>query len=70
MFQNIHVLIETTLTVEKKHLVLVLSLLSSISLQTRINLKTSLTKIPKCLKTQIVLKNKNRLGKKLAHFKQ
>ena len=69
MFQNIHVLIETTLTVEKKHFVLVLSLLSSISLQTRINLKKSLTKIPKCLKTQIVLKNKTRLGKKLVHFK-
>ena len=39
---NIHVVKETTLTVEKKSLVIVLLYLGSISLQTRTKLKESL----------------------------
>ena len=59
---NIHVVKETTLTVEKKPLVLVLPYLGSISLQTRTKLKKSLKSILNCCKLQIVFKNKTRLG--------
>ena len=61
---NIHVVKETTLTVEKKPLVLVLPYLGSISLQTRTKLKKSLKSILNCCKLQ----NKTRLGKNF-HFK-
>ena len=60
---NIYVEKETTLTVEKKPLVLVLPYLGSISLQTRNKLKKSLKNILNCCKLQIVFKNKTRLGK-------
>ena len=63
---NIHVVKETTLTVEKKPLVLAVPYLGSISLQT--NLKKSLKNILNCCKLQIVLKNKTRLGNNF-HFK-
>ena len=59
---NIHVVKETTLTVEKKPLVLVLPYLGSISLQTRAKLKKSLKNILNCCKLQIVFKNKTKLG--------
>ena len=59
---NIHVAKETTLTVEKKPLVLVLLYLGSISLQTRTKSKKSLKNILNCCKLQIVFKNKTRLG--------
>ena len=65
---NIHVVKETTLTVKKKPLVLVLSYLGSIFLQTRTKLKKSLKSIFNCCKLQIVFKNKTRLGNNL-HFK-
>ena len=65
---NIHVVKETTLTVEKKPLVLVLPYLGSISLQTRAKLKKSLKNILNCCKLQIVFKNKTRLGNNF-HFK-
>ena len=53
---NIHIVKETTLTVEKKPLVLVLPYLGSISLQTRTKLKKSLKNILNCCKLQIVFK--------------
>ena len=59
---DVHVVKKTTLTVEKKHLVLVLPYLGSISLQTRTKLKKSLKNILNCCKLQIVFKNKTRLG--------
>ena len=62
---NIHVVKETTLTVKKKPLVLILGL---ISLQTRTKLKKLLKKILNCCKLEIVFKNKTKLGNKL-HFK-
>ena len=62
---NIHVVKETTLTVEKKPLALVLSYLGSISLQTRTKLKKSF--FLNCCKLQIVFKNKTRLGNNF-HF--
>ena len=65
---NIHVVKETTLTVEKKPLVLVLSYLGSVSLQTRTKMKKSLKNILNCCKLQIVFKNKTRLGNNF-HFK-
>ena len=65
---NIDVVREATLTVEKKPLVLVLSYLGSISLQTRTKLKKSLKNILNCCKLQIVLKNKTRLDNNF-HFK-
>ena len=65
---KIHVVKETTLTVEKKPLVLVLPYLGSISLQTRTKLKKSLKNILNCCKLQIVFKNKTRLGNNF-HFK-
>ena len=65
---NIDVVKETTLTVEKKALVLVLPYLGSTSLQTRTKLKKSLKHILNCYKLQIVVKNKTRLGNHF-HFK-
>ena len=56
---NIHVVKETTLTVEKKPLVVVLPYLGSISLQTRTKLKKSLKNVLNCCK---LFKNKTRLG--------
>ena len=63
-----HVVKETTLTVEKKSLVLVLPYLGSISLQTTTKLKKSSKNILNCCKLQIVFKNKTRLGNNF-HFK-
>ena len=63
-----HVVKETTLTVEKKSLVLVLPYLASISLQTTTKLKKSSKNILNCCKLQIVFKNKTRLGNNF-HFK-
>ena len=65
---NIHVVKETTLTVEKKSLVLVLPCLGSISLQTRTKLKKSWKNILNCCKLRIAFKNKTRLGNNF-HFK-
>ena len=65
---NIHVVKETTVTVEKKPLLLVLPYLVSISLQTRTKLKKSLKKILNYCKLQIVFKNKTTLGNNF-HFK-
>ena len=65
---NIHLVKETTLTVEKKPLVLVLPYLGSISLQTRTKLKKSLKNILNCCKLQIVFQIKTRLGNNF-HFK-
>ena len=59
---NMHVVKETTLIVEKKPLVLVLPYIGSISLQIRTKLKTSLKNILNCCKLQIVFKNMTRLG--------
>ena len=59
---------ETTLTVERKPLVLVLPYLGSISLKTRTKLKKSLKNILNCCKLQIVFENKTRLGNNF-HFK-
>ena len=57
-----HVGKETTVTVKKKLLVLVLPYLNSILLRTRNKLKKSLKNILNCCKLQIVFKNKTRLG--------
>ena len=65
---NIHVVKETTLTVEKNPLVLVLPYLGSISLQTRTKLRKPSKNIPNCCKLPIVFKNKAILGKNF-HFK-
>ena len=54
---NIHVVKETTQTVEKKPFVLVLPYLASISLQTGNKLKKSLKNVLNCCKLQIVFKN-------------
>ena len=59
---------ETTLTFEKKRLLLVLPYLGSISLQTMNKLKKSSKNILNCCKLQIVFKNKTRLGSNV-HFK-
>ena len=59
---NIHVVKQTTVTVEKKPLALVLPYLGSISLQTRTKLNKSLKDILNCWKLQIVFKNKTKLG--------
>ena len=48
-----HVEKETTVTVEKKPLVLVLPYLGSISLKTRTKLKKSLKNILKCLRIRL-----------------
>ena len=60
--ENIHLVKQTTLTVEKKPLVLVFPYLASVSLQTRTKLKKSLKNILNCCNLQIVFKNKTRLG--------
>ena len=65
---NIHVVKETTLAVEKKPLVLVPPYLGSISLQTRTKLKKSSKHILNRCKLLVVFKNKTRLGNKF-HFK-
>ena len=65
---NIHVVKETTLTVEKKPLVLVLPYLGSISLQAMTKLKKLSKNVFNCCKFQIVFKNKTRLGNNF-HFK-
>ena len=65
---NVHVVKETTLTVEKNPLVLVLAYLGSTTLQTMTNLKKSLKNIFNCWKLQIVFKDKTRLGNKF-HLK-
>ena len=62
---NICVVKETTQTIEKKSLALVLPYLGSISLQTRTKLKKSLKNILNCCKLQIVFKNKTKLGNTL-----
>ena len=64
---NIHVVKETTLTVEKNPLVLVLRR-GSISLQTRTKLKKSLKNILNRCKLQTVFKGKTRLGNNI-YFK-
>ena len=53
---NIHVVKESTLTVGKKPLVLVLPYFNSISLQTRTKLNNSLKSVLNCCKVQIVNK--------------
>ena len=58
---KIHVVKETTPTVEKMPLVPVLPYLGSISLKTRTKLKKSFKNILNCSKLQILLKNKIRL---------
>ena len=65
---NIHVLKETILAVEKNFLVPVLPYLGSISLKTRSKLKKSLKNILNCCKLQLVFMNKTRLGNNF-HFK-
>ena len=62
------VFLQTTLTVEKKPLVLVVPYLVSISLQTRTQLKKSLENVLNCCKLQIVFTNNTRLGNNF-HFK-
>ena len=54
---NIHVVKETTLTVQKKALVLVIPYLGSISLQTRTKLKKLLQNNLNCCKLQITSQN-------------
>ena len=68
IYGNIHVAKETTLTVEKKALVLVLPFLRSIPLQTSTKLKKSLKNVLICCKLLIVFTNKIRLGNNF-HFK-
>ena len=65
---NIHVVKETTLTVEKKPLVLALPYLVSISIETKTKLKQSLKSILNCRKLQILFNNKTRLDNNF-HFK-
>ena len=64
---NIHIVKESTLTVEKKPLIPVLQYLGSIFLQTRTTLK-SLNNILNCCNMHIVFTNKTRLGNNF-HFK-
>ena len=59
---NIHVVKEITLTVEKKSLVLAPPYLGSMSLQTMTKLKKPLRNILNCCKLQIAFKNKTRSG--------
>ena len=65
---NIYVIKGTTLTVEKKPLVLILPYLGLISLQTSTKLKKSIKNFLNSCKMQIVFKNKTRLGNNF-HFK-
>ena len=60
IMDNMHVVKETTVTVEKKPLFLFLPYLESISLQTRTKLKKSFKNIFNCCKLQRVFKNKTR----------
>ena len=55
---NINIVRESTLTIEKKLLALVLPYLGSISLQTRTMLKKSLKHILSFCKIQVVFKNR------------
>ena len=57
-----HLVKETTLTGEKKPLVLFLPYIGSISFQARTKLKKSLKNILNCCELQLVFKNKTRLG--------
>ena len=59
---------ETTLTVEKKPILLAFPHIGSTSLQSRIKLKKSLKNVLSCCKLQILFKNKTRLGNTF-HFK-
>ena len=65
---KIHILKETTLTVEKKSLFLVLLYLGSVALQTMTNLNKSLKDILTFCKLQKTFRNKTRLGH-FFHFK-
>ena len=65
---NIHVVKEITLVVEKKPPALVPPYLGSISLQTRTKLKKSLKNILNCCKLHIVFKNQMGIGNNF-HFK-
>ena len=65
---NLYVVKETTLTVEKKPFVLVLPCLVLISLETRTKLKKSLKNILYCSKMRIAFINKTKLGNSF-HFK-
>ena len=65
---NIHIVKETTLTFERKSLVLVHPYLDSISLQTSTKLMKLLKNILNCYKFQIVFKNKTGLCNNF-HFK-
>ena len=60
-------MLETTLTFEKKPLVLVITYLGSVFLQTK-TLKKSLKNILNCCKLQILFKNKTILNNNF-HFK-
>ena len=57
-----HLVKETTLTGEKKPLILLLPCIGSISFQTWTKLKKSLKNILNCCELQLVFKNKTRLG--------
>ena len=59
---NIHIVKENSLTVEKKRLIVVLSYLGSISLQTRTKVRNLLKNILNCCKLQILVKNESRLA--------
>ena len=65
---NIHIVKETTVTFERKSLVLVHPYLDSISLQTRTKLRKLLKNILNCYEFQIVFKNKTGLCNNF-HFK-
>ena len=65
---NMHMVKETTLTVEKNCYALVFPNLGSVSFQTRAKLKKYLKCILNCCNLQIVFKNKTRLGNNV-HFK-
>ena len=65
---NIHIVKETTVAVEKKPLALVLPYLVPVSLQFTTKLKKSLKNILDCYKLQKVFQNKTRLGNNF-HFK-
>ena len=58
---NIHVVEETTLTVEKNPLVLILPCLGSISFHTKTKLKKSLKNILNCSKMQLEFKKKDQI---------
>ena len=66
---NIHVVKEIILTVEKKHFVFVLPYLGPISLQFRTKLNKSLENFFNYRKLQTVFKDKTRLGNNF-HFKE